>query len=238
MVTDTRIFVNIFENIVDSMRATGNITSSTEVSTTYTIITTNNLNEGDSISINDINYIITSVTASQFNITAITGIDFTGEEWKALAPYCIYGHPREIAGRLSLKDQSDIDKFRKFPLIVLITDLKEQHGIEPRNVDYIVQNPKIVIVTNTISTYTSSERLEATFKPTLLPLYYQLIEKIKDYQYIVSEYNLIKHDKYDRYSWGSESVYGNQGLIFNDFLDAVEINIDTIKVSVRYNTCL
>jgi len=237
MATDTRIFIEVFEDIVESMRSTGTITASSEVTTIYTIVSGNDLSEGDLIEINDINYIAESVTTTQFNITALTGIDFVGEEWKALAPYSMYGHPREIAGRLSLLDKKEIEKFGKFPLIVLITDLEEDHDTEHQGIGYIVNNPKFVIVTNTNPTYTSPERKENTFKPILLPLYYDFISKIKQSNVIQIDGDMFPHKKYDRYAWGSASVYGNEGLVFNEFLDAVEIDVSAIKLFTPDNIC-
>jgi len=146
-----------------------------------------------------------------------------------LEPYYIYGHPREIASRLSLKDQDAVDKFRKFPLIALITDLKQSHG-QNQAIDYELDPFTVVIVTSTKPTYNSEERTELSFKPILYPIYNLLIQKIIDSKVIATPENLVDHDHEDRYAWGAQSVYGNTGLIFNEYLDAIEITFNNIQV--------
>lgn len=228
--TDRRIFVNVFEDIVDAMRATGIITASSEVSGIYTLTSANEFAALESVNINDVNYLIISATATNFVIEAATGLDFTGNTWKALAPYSDYGHYREIANRLNLKTRSDVDKFRIWPLIVLIMDLNEVHD-ENYNYDYSIGATSFYIVKPTTDkTATSPQRSESIFVPTLYPLYYSFIEKIKESKNISTPQNLFQHEKIDRYGWGNETAYGNDGLIFNQFLDAIQINTSDIRV--------
>jgi hypothetical protein len=46
--------------------------------------------------------------------------------------------------------------------------------------------------------------------------------------------DLFEHQKYDRLYWGKQGLYGNSGNIFNDFIDAIEIN--ELKFEIL-NTC-
>lgn len=226
---DSRYFVDIFSEIVDSMRATGTITDSSEASTIYTITTVNSLSEGDSVKINSIDYITSSVTSTSFKITAATGLDFTDETWQALAPYYIYGHPREIAMRLSNK-KGAVDKFRKFPLIALFQDFQESHGSENYNIDYALPFT-IVIVYKTDKTYVSETRYTNVFKPILYPIYENLLKKIDDSPYILTEsLETIDHTKTDRLYWGVEGVYSSEGLIFNENLDAIQVDFEGLNV--------
>jgi hypothetical protein len=228
--TDRRYFVDVFSDIVDAMRATGTITGSNEVSGTYTLISDNSFNAYESVKINDVDYLITSATSTQFIIQAVTGLDFTGESWQALAPYYIYGHYLEITNRLDLKSRRAVDKFRIWPLIVLILDLKEKHD-ESVNYIYSLDSISLYIVTPTPDkTATSPTRKETVFEPILYPLYWDLIEKIKESKAVSTPKNLLEHEKYDRYGWGNETAYGNEGLVFNEFLDAIQINTSDIKV--------
>lgn len=153
-----------------------------------------------------------------------------------LAPYFIYGHPVEIASRLSLKDKSAVDKFRKFPLIALLTDLKQTFG-DNHATQYTVDSVKVLIVTNTKPNYISEQRTTQTFKPILYPIYELLIAKIIEHPAIITESSLLEHEKIDRYAWGSESVYGNDGLIFNNYLDAIELTIKDISVFADVVNC-
>ena len=79
-------------------------------------------------------------------------------------PYYMYGHAREIANRLDLKDRLAVEKFGKFPLIWLVTDLQETAG-EFKDVLYELAPFRVFIIDSTKATYTSEERTEKTFKP-------------------------------------------------------------------------
>ena len=153
-----------------------------------------------------------------------------------LEPYFTYGHPREIANKLSLKDQNAVDKFRKWPLIALITDLEQNFNDDP-NIYYELSPFTVLIVVNTIKTYTSEERTVNTLKPILYPIKKLLIEKIIESKAIYAPRQKIKYKQIDKYGWGNETVYGNTGLIFNSFLDAIEITPSEIKVYPNQYEC-
>jgi hypothetical protein len=158
------------------------------------------------------------------------------DEANNLEPYYMYGHPREIANRLSLKDKSQVQKFQKYPLIVLLQDFQESHGDTNYNYDYTLPITAL-IVTKTRPTYTSEERYENTFKPILYPIYELLIEKINISEDIITQsIETIEYTKTDRLFWGAASTYSNEGLIFNDNLDAIELNFTGLQIS-RDNTC-
>jgi len=46
-------------------------------------------------------------------------------------------------------------------------------------------------------------------------------------------FGLVPHDKIDRLFWGRSGLYGNEGNIFNDHLDAIEIQ--NLSLSLRLN---
>lgn len=237
MAVDRTYFEDIFEDLVDTIRPIGTITSSTEVSSgNYTVLSTNTLREDEKISIDSIDYKISSVDENGFSFEAGTGLDFTGLSWKALAPYAMYGHAREISTRLDLKTKDSIEKWEKFPLIWLITDLKESSG-DNYNYLYSIDKPRFFIVNDTDKDYTSPERLTNNFKPILQPIYENFLQAILDYRIINTPTNEIENEKYNRYSWGSESAYGNDKLIFNDWLDAIEFIPNGINVFKSSTNC-
>lgn len=236
MAVDRDIFVDVFGEIVDEIRATGTITNSSEISGVYTITSTNTLSEDEYITILSVDYKVTNVSTSGFTITATTGIDFIGETWQALAPYYMYGHPLEIANRLNLKDRLAVEKFKKWPLIYLRTDVNQKHG-EYKNILYEIDAFTIYIISPTISTYTTPERIENIFIPILYPLYNTLLDKIELSRVIARNNIGISHNHYDRYGWGNETVYGNEGLIFNQYLDAMEIIFNNTQVYKNNDTC-
>lgn len=167
-------------------------------------------------------------------------VDAVREEYDPtndLQPYYIYGHPREIANKLSLKDRSKEDKFKKFPLVALLTDFTEGHG-ESLADDYNL-SVRCIIVTNTNKNYVSDERYENTFKPILYPIYELLLKKVALSPALktVSQ-GLIAHEKTDRLYWGAAGIYGNDGLIFNENLDAIDVNFTDLTVLADvYRSC-
>jgi hypothetical protein len=149
-------------------------------------------------------------------------------------PYYMYGHPREIAQRLDLKNRDDVEKFKKWPLVVLITDFSEDHDSDQ---DYSYEvSPTVLIVTNTNENYRSEETYENTFKPILYPIYEELLNQLRLSNYFKKPGQLIEHEKIDRLFWGTSGAQGNEGLIFNTFLDAIELNFSSLKVFEDY-TC-
>lgn len=232
---DSRFFVDIMSDVVDSMRETGVVSSSSEVSGVYTLITNNSFSALDSISILDVNYLITAATLTTITISAATGLDFAGETWKDLAPYYDYGHYMELAARLSRKNTDQVKKFRKFPLILLVTDLKKSY--KSHDFDYMISPPVILIINKTDKNYTSQERTDNNFKPILLPLYESFIEKMIDSKLISTPNDIFLNDRIDHYGWGNETVYGNTGLIFNRYLDAIEINPTELNIYKKRNDC-
>jgi len=146
----------------------------------------------------------------------------------ALEPYYMYGHPTEMAKRLSFKDRRAVDKFRKFPLVGLITDFEEKHGESP-DVLYSVSS-SVIIVDKTDKNYISDARYVNTFKPILYPIYKLLISKLIDSAEFKTPTNLVEHNKTDRLFWGANGIYGNEGVIFNEHLDAIQIDFTDLKI--------
>jgi hypothetical protein len=146
-----------------------------------------------------------------------------------LKPYFDYGHILGILSKLTAKDNNDVLKFQKYPLVCLILDQKEIFG---KNVQHKFSfAPRILIVTDTQQNYTEQDRTEKSFRPTLWPIYDLLVEEIKNYEYFdLPNRKLFDHDKYDRYYWGASQIFGNAGVIFNDNLDGIEIISRDINV--------
>jgi len=226
-----KILVDIFESIVESIRLTGTITGSNEISTgVYEITSENELSFESIIEISSIEYTITNITATGFTIQAETGLDFTGETWTALAPYYLYGHPKDISKVLNEKTESQEYKYKKYPLIALLQDFEENHS-SGFDLEYIVPNLRIIILDYTNQTYDSSQRYDNTFRPILYPIYLRLLKGIAYSPDIRAAYlEDINHSKYDRLYWGVEGIQGNEQLIFDDMLDGIDININNLEI--------
>lgn len=153
-----------------------------------------------------------------------------------LQPYYLHGHPLDISRVLSEKDDSDVYKFRKYPLIALLQDFREQHNT---GFDWQMNIPtlRVLILDETDPNYDSAQRYENTFKPILYHLYFLLLEKMADNTKLATHsIEEIDHDKTDRLYWGREGIQGNQGLIFNDNLDGIDLTFNNLRV-MSYSTC-
>ena len=47
----------------------------------------------------------------------------------------------------------------------------------------------------------------------------------------------VNHSHFDRYGWGNETVYGSEGLIFNQYLDAIELTFNDTQIYRSNDTC-
>jgi hypothetical protein len=234
MAFDNIILVDLIGEIVDSMRATGTITSSSEVSGRYTIISANTFKDREVVNIDSVDYVVYDPTATQFEIEAATGLDFTGLSWKALAPYYIHGHPIEITNRLNRKN-SGVYQYQKYPLIALLQDFEETAD---QNVDfYATASPDIAIVNFTEKNINADDRYDLNFRNVLYPLYYQLLHEIYDNgAFNIRSPKLIVHSKTDRPYYGESGENGNTANKKADPLDAIVINsIELQMIDTRCN---
>jgi hypothetical protein len=145
-----------------------------------------------------------------------------------------FGHPYEINETLVSLSKSPVTQAGKFPLVALFTDIKEKKG--QKFGTYANASLHIVIAEQTQQNLKSSERMEQVFKPTLQPIYDELINQIARSKYFSeSTAELILHDKTDRLYWGKSGIMGNAGLIFTDLLDCIEI--ENLVLNVKTQNC-
>jgi len=130
-----------------------------------------------------------------------------------------HGHPLEVVNTIKQYTESDTMKYSVFPRICLFHDFEEKITFEKQ------VSLNLIIVIDTLPEYTAAQRYENSFDPILTPLYDLFLRKLADSPYIGStENNYLKHTKIDRLFWGKNGLYGNTGNIFNDYIDAIEIN--------------
>lgn len=136
-----------------------------------------------------------------------------------LAPYYMHGHPLEIVNILSQKTSHETLKFQKYPLIALFQDFDEPIEGDGRDVSL-----NIVICTETKPGFEASERYNETFKPILNPLFDLFIKHLRRSYYLNILPDAISYTKTDRVYWGRQGLYGSEGNIFDDHIDAIEIS--------------
>lgn len=230
---DSKIIVDIFSDIVDSLRATGTITGLSVASGVTTVTSANELSAGEVVEIGGTNYVVRSADSTKFTVN---GIGITASTWNALAPYYLFGHPMEISNILLEKDGNvEPYRYQKYPLITLFTDINIKFG-EPK-VYGELKGLNITIIASSDAGYSTKERYDNVIKPTLIPLYNSFIKKIQKSRYFIGTTPNLNHSVKERPFWGSTSKYGNVANMFNDPLDALELSDITMKLK-RGNTCL
>lgn len=133
--------------------------------------------------------------------------------------YYEWGHQPEITQKLTALDASKNKKSFKYPLMWLVMDFKESHGV---NMDvYAKTSPfSFVFAVGTDPLYTEQQRRDKSFLPTLLPMYQTFLQALSEQSSFRKPYGpLIKHDSALRPYWG----HGTNHNLFNDFIDAIEI---------------
>jgi len=231
MASNELLLVDMIGEVVDKMRATGAITLSVEVSPgVYTITSINELANNESVSINDVDYLVTNTTATTFDIEAVTGLDFTGDSWKALAPYYDHGHPIDITNKL-LELNSGNYQYRKYPLIVLLQEFDEVKDIDKDGL-YSVASPDIVIINLTGKNIHVEDRYDLNFRTVLYPLYNSFLKQMSKCKYFLTKGNAVfSHTVREAPYYGTEGSGGNTANGFTDMLDGLKINSTSIKVN-------
>ena len=215
------VIEDIIAAVVDSIRKTGDITDVVFSSGISTITSINTLKEREVVAIGELEGKIKNVSSAEFQIEG----DATGElTWKALAPYFVDDHFRAVANRLATKDVSvGPEKFKKYPLIVLGQDFKMAKLDGP-----MARAPlNFVIIHDTLNEYSPVERREFNFTPILDPLYAEFMKALNTFlgvDVLSKEWGVWR-----RYNWGSDFVDAH---IFNDYLDAIEINDLEIETNI------
>ena len=149
-------------------------------------------------------------------------------------PFYEHGHPLEIIDILNQKDRHDTEKFNKYPLIALFQDFTETMG-QIQSIQSSVEL-NLIIAVGTSPDYTSEQRYDKNFRPMLYPLYDLLIEHIiKSKWFLNTDPGLVPHLKIDRLFWGRSGLYGNEGNIFNDRIDAIEIQNLQLDLRLKQN---
>ena len=238
----TLYITDLFNTVINSMRDTYSFTGISLVSEgLYKVSTLNtkSLVNGNYITISGASnwngqYKISSVVLNtSFNIEKEGTIVTQSGTWTANKPYFKYGHLTEITTMLSEKDKSENYQYQKYPLIVLLLDIPEKKGINP--IIYSEISVRIWICTPTRKEYTSELRTANSFKLVLQPIYDLLMQKIISSGYFNYDKMVgIPHIKTDRYFWGTDNGTTN---VFNDFIDAIDIENMELKIKKQFNTC-
>lgn len=148
----------------------------------------------------------------------------------------LHGHPLEIIETLKQRDKSEAFTFKKYPLVALFQDFNETYSVSPDS--YFASNEvnlHIIIAKATSPDYKAPERYDKNFKPFLYPIYMSLKQKLfESGKFLIAAPELISHTKTDRLYWGRQGLYGNEGNIFDDWLDIIELTNLKLKTDLKF----
>lgn len=228
---------DIIGEIVDSMREKGSYvvsgtstTTSTNIFISPTGIIANSIKIGTWIEIESKQYKVKEKAGDLITLEITTSTPSNSGSYKSIEPYYLFGHRIDIANRLLDKDQDNVFKYQKYPLIALRLPLTQ----EVMNDDVNCAVVNIAIMECTEKNYTSEERYDNVIKPVLSPIYERFLLAIENSPYI-SLVGTPQHKRIDRLFWGTEQKEGNVKYIFNDPLDAIEL-ID-LKLNIIEKNC-
>ena len=157
-------------------------------------------------------------------IVAKVNTALTEANFGTMPVYYMYGHPKEIAIRLQELSNSPTEGQKKFPLIILFTDIT----IEKNIIGFYGSARLRMLVANfTQPEYISEQRTELNFKPILHPIKDELINQIDRHSQFTYEDEL-KYSETDMYFYGSQI---NDKNIFNDYIDAIELK--DIRINIK-----
>lgn len=145
-----------------------------------------------------------------------------------------YGHPLEIIKTLGHFDNGTTTPYDKYPLVAFFLDSevdrtdKNYYGVQSVNI--------AIIRACKDANQNAAERDEFNFIPVLTPIYMALMNEIKlRGDLFDGAFQDLPHRVTNRYYWGKSGLYGNEKNIFNDWVDAIEIN--NLKLKIKLNYC-
>lgn len=140
-------------------------------------------------------------------------------------PYFIAGRAQEVLRMLCEKDDNGSKKFRKYPLIVLNTNVLETRG----NPAYqYVASPVISIVYESDEELYTEDRYEESYSKVLSPIYELLLQEIADNP---NFYPATKEEiAHTTINWDGNPVAGSSGITTNDYLDGINITFTDLQI--------
>lgn len=136
------------------------------------------------------------------------------------------GNVTEIAGQLQKLTKSPQHKGKKFPLVALFRDIKE--NIEDTRIKI---KAHLAIFTLTQENYSSDERETKTFNPILRPVFEELVNQLQNSPaFNAPSLKEMAIEKYDCFFYGS--VQNNKNP-FGDRVDAIDIT--SISLTLNNN---
>jgi len=209
-------FIDKLEIIVDSIRESNSFTA-IQNGSIWNVTSDNSLSNDDFLEVLGFEYKVQNVTSSGFDIETAT-FDTEGI-WKAKAPYFMYDNALVINKELLEKDNDEVYKYQKYPLVALNMPFDVTQGHRP------TANLNLAFLEFTDINNTTEEKRQNVFNTVLIPMYKLFMKKLRER----SEFILDSWDFIERIIplYGSD-VIGKH--IFDDPLDAIELKNLKLKI--------
>jgi len=168
------------------------------------------------------------VVESMRNLSAADALKF-GVPAGLESPYYFYGHPMDINRQMMIRDKEEPGKV--YPAVCLRLPIEEEMvgGL-------IRYSINAAIFANTNLDWDASERYTNVIKPTLLPLYELLLDRLKKHGFIwTGDQKRPPHKKIDRPHHGILETQGNKAYQFTNKLDAVELT--DLRINFNFKHC-
>lgn len=173
---------------------------------------------------------LSAADAAKFGITYVNdqGVRVPGVGLES--PYYFYGSPIEVNKQLIRRDEELSSLGKVYPAIVL-----RLPSVETPSGGLMKYNLNVAIFEPTQDTYDSVDRYTNVIKPTLIPLYNLLIDRLKKAHFFwPGDQRIPPHEKIDRLHHGVEETQGNKAYAFAHKLDAIELVNLKINSSLKY----
>jgi hypothetical protein len=124
-----------------------------------------------------------------------------------------YSTPTEFVDELKALDDS-----QRYPFF-FVNSMLVDYDLQSKN-DRIINVGEIVIATKTLKEWSSEARDAKSFKPILIPFMERFFERMK----FNPKISILKEGKVKlHYFYGKQGLYGSEGNLFNDSVDAIQL---------------
>lgn len=174
---------------------------------------------------------ISVITSAYIRVTFSSAIPNYGTSTVTSAEVILgfhHGHLLEIVNTFKEAVTNVTYRHEMFPAICLLHDFPEVYN-EKDERDVTLN---VLILTDTDKKFKAADRYTYSFDAILSPLYEKFKAGLIRSTAIGGNYH--PHTKYDRLYWGREGLYNNTGNLFNDFIDAIEM--ENLKLRIL-KTC-
>lgn len=152
----------------------------------------------------------------------------------AYAVHYFHDHPLGLIETLQKLTRTAAGQAEKYPFIALMQPFDERHsGKDDEEMEVTLE---VIIATLTTPKLSTDERYVGNYKPILYPIYNEFIEQLyRNGNFSLAGNDYVEHTKTDQPYWGHEGLFGNEGNLFQDFIDAIEIK--NLKLKIKPINC-